>query len=892
VHARETEIELARAAELAARMEAEEHAATEKAKAAAVLDREVRALESMTAEDVETKVRGVSDIETLRAMVCKLLYTRVKRAPPNETPAQRAARLRKESTPKLLRNVLARAEPERLLPLKQLARQVLEIYLCKIVMDDQWARHEAANPVLLPTAGSTTSLVPSDPAARLALTPRRGASVHGFLYEWMQQRFGLRSIAEHNLAELLRSVQVYLHPDRPAHRRFATSLALNSADMLDRSARVRLLFFARMANLYADAPLLPEAAEFFLYALKVVQEAAAQSVPASFSAGAAASSAASGGKDGGSSSAVVTKNSSTANDASRAMLRVLELACVPLGGSSTTSSGSARASGRRSSLPDQSGLVTSGGGTTPSAAAMAALHARQEELDSAGGGSIGLHVPLFLAQEALAHAFRQLGYSDDGMDIALRAVEKDCTWPVAAKSGGAASASNNVERQRSRLLLKQIIARQMLRASSVGGGSQSAQVVFDRFDSDRSGLVTVQKLRALIPMDEDTANQLADMLAADKAAAAAAAQTGGSVGSGPGGITAVEVAQALHTDYRLCVPLDTLLERATNTWLAEHTALTKRYQQACAEAAGPHGQGLLNSAEFFALLQALEPPPASSSTGSAPSSASSSSSSSRVTRPFANKLFREGLEMERRAAAVAAVVEAAREAREQALSRKSKKGRRARRASASPSRARSPSPSPLARTASIDATAGTATATADASSSAAAVPADLADGAANAAAGSSTDASASAASDASAAGPPVLTRALSSGTGAVRPSLMRKSSLAPTEFLTQATCLALLRKHRIGLPTPRKPFQEFKAFLRRYRNNQQQTSNYQTSGSATTRSTYSSASGAAATAASDPPVTGSEAAAAVEQQPPQPQPPPLPPGVNSFDTILQAIIEE
>ena len=532
--------------------------------------------------------------------------------------------------------------------------------------------------------------------------------------------------------------------------------------------------------------------------------------------------------------------------------------------------------------------MTSTGGTTASAAAMAALHAREEELDSAGGGSIGLHVPLFLAQEALAHAFRQLGYSDDGMDIALRAVEKDCTWPAAAKSGGAASASNNVERQRTRLLLKQIIARQMVRAASAGGGSQSAQVVFDRFDSDRSGLVTVQKLRALIPMDEDTANQLADMLATDKAAAAAAAQTGGSVGSGPGGITAVEVAQALHADYRLCVPLDTLLERATNTWLAEHTALTKRYQQACAEAAGPHGQGLLNSAEFFALLQALEPPPASSSTGSASSSvsSSSSSSSSRVTRPFANKLFREGLEMERRAAAVAAVVEAAREAREQALSRKNKKGRRARRASASPSRARSPSPSPLTRTASIDATAIAATA-ADASSSDASVPAVPADGDA----GSSTDASASAASDASATGPPVLTRALSSGSGAVRPSLMRESSLAPTEFLTQATCLALLRKHRIGLPTPRKPFQEFKAFLRRYRNNNQQASNNQTSGSATTRSAYFSASGAAASSSSAPdPSTGSEAVPTIEQ--PQSQPSPLTPGVNSFDTILQAIIEE
>jgi hypothetical protein len=119
---------------------------------------------------------------------------------------------------------------------------------------------------------------------------------------------------------------------------------------------------------------------------------------------------------------------------------------------------------------------------------------------------------------------------------------------------------------------------------------------------------------------------------------------------------------------------------------------------------------------------------------------------------------------------------------------------------------------------------------------------------------------------------------------------MRKSSLAPTEFLTQATCLALLRKHRIGLPTPRKPFQEFKAFLRRYKN--------QSSGNNATRATYSTpltslhpASGAAASAASDP-SSGSEAAPAVEHQPPQAQPQPLPPGVNSFDTILQAIIEE
>jgi hypothetical protein len=708
-------------------------------------------------------------------MICKLLHIKIKR-PTHETPSQRVARLRKEATPRLLRSVLLRVHSDRLLPLKQLARQLLEMYMCKICADDAQARElKDSHGMALPAAPAANADASLATAITTASGRRRGITpptLHGFLSEWMLQRYGLRRIAETNLVELLRSVQVYLYPDRASHRRYAQSLSTQSADLLDRCARPRLAWFARMCHLYVDEPLPQEATDFCLFVLRALQEAAEQAVPPAFS--------------------TAYSHKDSAADSARAMLRTLELACVPitLAGTGMTSARSTK----RSSLDLSAASLALARTTNVTTAVQtaAAVAQREEELASASGGPITMYVPLFLGVECVAHAFRQLGYSDDGMDAALVDLEREYIYPLNT------SARATTDSGRLRMLLKQIVARQMVRSG--GAGSASPAMVFERFDTDRSGVVGVAKLRTLISMDDETAAQL-DALLQEHCGAT-------------GGLICADLAQALSPDYRLCVPLDTLLERATLSWLAEHQALTLRYRTAAAAVEGPGAKGLLNNTELLALIQALEP--AADAVGSV------AGALPRAIRSFANKLFREGLEMERRAAQAAQVAEAAAATR---AAKKSKRrgggsGKKKDSGAVPPTVAAPPPPPPTVIVAvSIESLV----------SSSAASPTATANPPA-------TDAPASAPSaptaDADAASSPLTPQSRSvqfapdvSGSGSgggggrpplSKPALLRQSSLSPTDFISVDTCVALLRRHRIGLPL-RKPFNEFKCFLRRYR---------------------------------------------------------------------------
>lgn len=731
VNAKEGDLLTARKIELEARQALESANLMEKSKAFAILDREVASVEVLTDEQIVAKVSGISDVDTLRGMIHKLLFTKVKRHI-NETPAQKAARLRKENTPKILKQVMLHAKnTERLMGLKMVCRTVLEIYFAKILSDDSELRELAV-----------TSTLTQEMISR-----RRGHSIHGFVYEYFLQKYGLKMMAENNLAELMRSVMVFLNPDRSVYSKYSNFISLNTDALMDKNSKMRLGFFSRMLHLFTDHPLPVEGMEFFLFALKILQESCVQSIPASFNT-------------------AHPKDSSI--DSSKYMIRTMELASVNINFNSGLS---ARATGKRNAAMDPS-LVALVRSTSPT-------RGSNSVTEDAESGQLSLYIPLFLAIESMAHSFRQLGYTDEVMDATLCTIETHYICPANVKTAG-------TDLSKQRLLLKQIIVRQMIRTAGVG-----TNLAFDKFDTDKSGVITFEKLREQINMDEETAYQLASMMDGET----------GFLGN-TAGITLSDFTQALAPEFRLCVSLDVLLEVSTLAWLKEHQSLSERYRAAFLKS-DPSNHGLLNFIEFYLMIQSLD---------------------TLKTRTIAAKIFKEGTEMERRVVEAAAAEEEAKEAKKLAAGKNgsSKKKKKKSKIIAIPpppitgiganlpegmkieiidenntitpsSAAAAPivppvaptSPSNLSRKRSVK------FGTTDSSSEESKATSDSKDG------------KKSSATDTKSA----LTK---------QPSLVRQVSIKDNEFISLTTCITLLRRHRIGLP-PRKPFQEFKAFFRRYK---------------------------------------------------------------------------
>lgn len=407
------------------------------------------------------------------------------------------------------------------------------------------------------------------------------------------------------------------------------------------------------------------------------------------------------------------------------------------------------------------------------------------------GGSLSLYVPLFLAVESMAHALKQLGYTDEAMDATLCQLEMNYVYPANTKVAG-------TELSKTRLLLKQILIRQMIRSANVGASS----LAFDKFDTDRSGLISFEKLRGGIDMDRETAYALAALMDPED----------GLLGAS-GCVTQSDFTQALSPDYRLCISLDVLLEITTTAWLKEHRELEEKYRSVFAQRVGTDSQshGLISFVEFHLLVQQLD--------------------ASR-TRASSVKIFREGVEQEQRGAEMAKAKEeganggsgeAATTATSAASKRKSAKQKKKKKQTPMLPR---PPLTGLGANPPVGVTVAK-----DGEDEEDAVGSD----------GENphptpTSPAAGAAPDASAIAPssppgsprggltcprslkPSLERSMSGSSDgkAPKPALARATSIKDNQFLTLDTVLALLRRHRIGLPA-RRPFKEFQAFLRRHK---------------------------------------------------------------------------
>jgi len=907
---KETQIEEERRQELEEKHGVEFAHAIARMKARQVLDRELDSLSSLTDVEVTQKLAAIDDVDTLRHMCYHLIYTKVKRSYLNEMPSARAKRLAKERTPKLIQSILARnplninmnsggdggdGSQLKLLPAKSVARIILEIYASKAVTDEMEARERGmggtgmaigVNAIAAMHTGSPSpGSLATSPDALIPphLLRRRGYTMHGYTYFFFLHRFGLKAMAEASFAELLRSIMLLLKlPTFPINNMLKPNkkqqknkkhqsshiesfLSLNSDSLSDRSIRARLKLFAHLTHLYVADPFSVEAADFVVGLFKLVAEACAHSnaiMKHAPGTGAAVNLAGgvlvptgggvgNGGGNAAGAAHTVTSNGRVHKAATpldpRTLLRDIEQASIPMH-ALIRNRGSARMMKHHAAEGDEEDVA----------------HADNSVKD-VPTGNLSLYIPLSIAWECVAHAFRHLGYTDDSLDDALRRIDAAAVYPAMympspsttathpKKRPGSANAaaspsrppsssgrrnkashSPNAEvdphRTRRITLLKQVIVRQMVRMA----GSAS-NLAFEKFDTDKSGILTLSKLRNMIPMDEETATQLAWMMdhaqpqphTSNVSTIKSPTMRSTATAIAPLTLTLADFQQCLHNpDYRLCVSLDIVLDVAANGWVRDHQRVTEHFQQCC-ESVDASRKGLLNFVEFYLMLQKMEATQNNNSVASSGSRVSSLSPSAssfsprsplspaggglRMSRAAASRLFKEGLDADRR-------IQQLQQHADEISSNKNKK--RGKKRTATPPPAPPPPLEPLPPMPpppySLDSDVDGAMDVKDGGSHGLSFSTDSAGSAVTAPSTSNTVESSS--SVVSYASPSSSTPA----SPISKPRFIRapSSTIRDTDFLSFDTCVALMRKHRLGL-APRKHYHEFRAFIRRYRKERQ-----------------------------------------------------------------------